>query len=81
MVRIRVRALQRVAEACLGDVHKRQRRVMLPAFGTGESRAFVSIFSQYAAQVRHFELIVSVSNESYNIDGQYVGSIVRQFCH
>lgn len=33
-----------------GDDYKRQRRVMLPAFGTGESRNLVPIFSHYASQ-------------------------------
>jgi cytochrome P450 len=35
-----------------GDVHKRQRRVLLPAFGVSEARSFVPIFNKYASQVR-----------------------------
>ncbi|KAI0629559.1 cytochrome P450 [Trametes polyzona] len=34
-----------------GDVHKRQRKVMLPAFGTPESKALLPVFRHYAEQV------------------------------
>ena len=34
-----------------GDVHKRHRRIMTPAFGIRESKAFVPLFSAYAAKV------------------------------
>ena len=35
----------------LGDDHKRQRKVLLPGFGTLESKAFLSIFKGCAASV------------------------------
>ena len=34
-----------------GDVHKRQRKVMLPAFGSSESKALLPVFRHYAEQV------------------------------
>ncbi|RDX48634.1 cytochrome P450 [Lentinus brumalis] len=34
-----------------GDTHKRQRKVMLPAFGTPESKALLPVFRHYAEQV------------------------------
>ncbi|KAI1790345.1 cytochrome P450 [Ganoderma leucocontextum] len=34
-----------------GDVHKRQRKVMLPAFGSPESKALLPVFRHYAEQV------------------------------
>ncbi|SJL12070.1 uncharacterized protein ARMOST_15491 [Armillaria ostoyae] len=34
-----------------GDVHKRQRKIMLPGFGGPESKAFVPIFSQCAEKM------------------------------
>ncbi|KAI0752821.1 cytochrome P450 [Daedaleopsis nitida] len=34
-----------------GDVHKRQRKVMLPAFGVPESKALLPVFRHYAEQV------------------------------
>ncbi|KAL1945428.1 hypothetical protein VTO73DRAFT_2279 [Trametes versicolor] len=34
-----------------GDVHKRQRKVMLPAFGMPESKALLPVFRHYAEQV------------------------------
>ncbi|KAH9851138.1 cytochrome P450 [Lenzites betulinus] len=34
-----------------GDVHKRQRKVMLPAFGLSESKALLPVFRHYAEQV------------------------------
>ncbi|KAI0800178.1 cytochrome P450 [Fomes fomentarius] len=34
-----------------GDVHKRQRKVMLPAFGAPESKALLPVFRHYAEQV------------------------------
>ncbi|KAK0188354.1 cytochrome P450 [Armillaria mellea] len=34
-----------------GDVHKRQRKIMLPGFGGPESKAFVPIFSQCAERM------------------------------
>lgn len=37
--------------AVLGEDHKRQRKVMLPAFGTPESKALFPIFSRYAESV------------------------------
>lgn len=36
----------------LGDVHKRQRKVMLPGFGAPEAKALVPVFSSMAAKVR-----------------------------
>ncbi len=36
----------------IGDTHKRQRKVMLPAFGTPESKALLPVFRHYAEQVR-----------------------------
>ena len=35
-----------------GDVHKRQRKVMLPAFGVPETRAHSSVFTKHAEMVR-----------------------------
>ena len=43
--------------ACLGNDHKRHRKVMLPAFGRPESRAFLPLFCGYAAQERISSLI------------------------
>lgn len=37
--------------AMTGDVHKRHRRIMTPAFGAKESKAFVPLFFAYAAKV------------------------------
>ncbi|KZT01474.1 cytochrome P450 [Laetiporus sulphureus 93-53] len=34
-----------------GDTHKRQRKVMLPAFGSPESKALLPVFQQYAERV------------------------------
>ncbi|KAK7472961.1 hypothetical protein VKT23_001065 [Stygiomarasmius scandens] len=34
-----------------GDIHKRQRKAMLPGFGAPESKSFVSIFNRMAAQL------------------------------
>ena len=36
----------------LGEVPKRQRKVMLPAFGSPESKALLPVFRHYAEQVR-----------------------------
>jgi hypothetical protein len=35
----------------IGDAHRRQRKVMLPAFGTSESRALIPIFESAVAKV------------------------------
>jgi hypothetical protein len=35
----------------IGDIHKRQRKVMLPAFGTSESRALIPVFESAVAKV------------------------------
>ena len=43
---------ERRAEFWIGDVHKRQRKVMLPAFGSPESKALLPVFRHYAEQVR-----------------------------
>ena len=43
-----------------GDVHKRQRKVMLPAFGAPESKALLPVFRHYAEQVRIIGRIVAV---------------------
>jgi hypothetical protein len=37
--------------AMTGDDHKRHRRIMTPAFGAKESKAFVPLFFAYAAKV------------------------------
>ena len=37
--------------AITGDDHKRHRRIMSPAFGAKESKAFVPLFFAYAAKV------------------------------
>lgn len=47
-----------------GDVHRRQRRVMLPGFGGPESRAFVPIFSQCAEKMcRKWEEEIELSTD------------------
>lgn len=35
----------------LGEIHRRQRKVMLPAFGFPESKTLLPVFSHYAEQV------------------------------
>jgi cytochrome P450 len=39
----------------LGDVHRRQRRVMQPAFGIAELKAICPVFSYYANEVAMFK--------------------------
>lgn len=34
-----------------GETHRRQRKVMLPAFGSPEAKALLPIFEHYAEQV------------------------------
>ncbi|KDQ64101.1 hypothetical protein JAAARDRAFT_201503 [Jaapia argillacea MUCL 33604] len=46
-----------------GDVHKRQRKLMLPAFGTPETKAFFPVFRSVSEQ------LISMWNESVSNEG------------
>lgn len=37
----------------IGEVHYRQRRILLPAFGPSESRAQIPVFRECAREVKH----------------------------
>nr|VWO96500.1 Cytochrome P450 monooxygenase CYP52X1 [Ganoderma boninense] len=53
-----------------GDVHKRQRKVMLPAFGSPESKALLPVFRHYAEQVtlKWKDLLAGNSGESIKMN-------------
>ncbi|KAI0774916.1 cytochrome P450 [Trametes elegans] len=53
-----------------GDVHKRQRKVMLPAFGTPESKALLPVFRHYAEQVtlKWKDMLTGHSESSIKVD-------------
>ncbi|PIL33716.1 cytochrome P450 [Ganoderma sinense ZZ0214-1] len=53
-----------------GDVHKRQRKVMLPAFGSPESKALLPVFRHYAEQVtlKWKDLLAGSSGESIKMN-------------
>ncbi|KAH9889279.1 cytochrome P450 [Cubamyces lactineus] len=56
--------------ADVGDVHKRQRKVMLPAFGTPESKALLPVFRHYAEQVtlKWKDLLAGHSEQSIKLN-------------
>ncbi|KAI0645068.1 cytochrome P450 [Trametes meyenii] len=53
-----------------GDVHKRQRKVMLPAFGSPESKALLPVFRHYAEQVtlKWKDLLTGLSERSVKLN-------------
>ncbi|KAI0669528.1 cytochrome P450 [Trametes maxima] len=53
-----------------GNVHKRQRKVMLPAFGSPESKALLPVFRHYAEQVtlKWKDLLTGLSERSVKLN-------------
>ncbi|KAL6305107.1 cytochrome P450 [Sparassis latifolia] len=53
-----------------GERHRRQRKVMLPAFGTPESKALLPIFSHYAEQIslKWKDLLLSLPEQACTLN-------------
>ena len=54
--------------ASTGEDHYRQRRILLPAFGSSESRAQIPVFRQCAREVKPLVLTKNMSSASNSFE-------------